>query len=175
VRGFARSLRRCPVFFCRVSPRVPSATCRETSAPRRASREGLRPEIGGLTEAGFLVGGVRTPGSPVPQLALVARGRLVWKVVVPSSDRLEAAWHGIVVVSRGIAITAWQKSGVIAGYVSGFSLQTGDRLWDARVPSVGRLTPLEGIVLVESKSGSDVRALDLKDGTERYRLPPEPL
>jgi hypothetical protein len=124
-------------------------------------------------EQGLLVRGTKTPGTRVPMLGLIEKGKLAWKQAVPDGNPLEYAEGAVrtLAISKDAAFAALAKRDHSKHYVSAFSLRDGKRLWQTELEerdSVDRLTFNGGVVFVERDD--HLLALDATSGKQRYAL-----
>ncbi|MET0284225.1 MAG: PQQ-binding-like beta-propeller repeat protein [Polyangiales bacterium] len=85
--------------------------------------------------AGHLVFGVRTPGTYVPSVGLLERGKWKWKSEVPASNPLQADTGGPrqVQLHRHSLLIGYKASG--QQYLTRFDADTGQRSWTQQLAS----------------------------------------
>lgn len=122
---------------------------------------------------GWLVFGVRTPGTYVPMVGLLSGRSFVWKSEVPLSNPLEAEEGGPRQVAlRGeILFVAYATGQNRRGVVTAFRATDGARLWTFEVPDAQRVRHLvasdDGVVV---QAGDHLYSLAAIDGARRVTL-----
>lgn len=146
-------------------------------------RAGFDPDrLGGLvahamwqTPRGWLVIGVREPGTHTPLVARVQGKALAWKADVPEGNPLLASEGGPspIVLAGDVIVAGYQ---VKAGppRLTGFALEDGKRLWHIDAPggkSIDRAAAAPGQVLIYA-AGS-IFVLDAKTGALLRTIGPQ--
>ena len=120
------------------------------------------------SDQNWLVFGVRKPGSAVPMVGLIARGRLAWKAEVPLDNPLEAQEGGpqYVALSGNQLIVAYSTTKDRRVFVTAFAVEGGTRRWTSPLPA-----PITGISSLKSsadrvfvQTGDELLWLNAADG-----------
>jgi len=124
--------------------------------------------------AGFLIFGVRTPGTYVPMVGRYERGRFRWKSEVPLQNPLEVDEGGPahVELADGQLVLAYASSKADRGYVTMLAADDGRRLWttDLGPRSDGIVALRLGPETVVAQTADDLMLLDRASGQVRTRL-----
>lgn len=123
--------------------------------------------------AGWLVFGVRRPGTYVPMVARIERNALVWKTEVPASNPLDAEIGGpdLVVLVGDTLVVGYETGADDSQVLTAFLVADGTRRWT--VPIAGgygtpEMAALEDAVVV--RTGDMLRVLAVADGAVRATL-----
>jgi len=124
-------------------------------------------------ERGWLVFGVRSPGTYVAMVARTERGRVVWKNEVPADNPLEAAEGGPreVGLVGDTLVVGYDTGRSRSGVVTAFEVGDGTRRWTTRLPgddALADLVSLDDAVVV--RTGDALRIIAAADGAVRATI-----
>jgi len=112
---------------------------------------------------GWLVFGVRKPGTYVPMVGLYERAKWTWKSEVPVANPLEAQEGGPRWLSlRGDSLVVGYES-ARKHYLTRLDARTGMRSWTVEVPSLVAIAQNEQLVVAHGADSA--RVLSLRDGS----------
>jgi hypothetical protein len=119
-------------------------------------------------EKNWLAFGIRSPGTYVPMIGLVSRGKLVWKQNVPRDNPLEADTGSPqhVGLEQGLAVAAYAHAKSRAQFVTAFVVADGSRRWHVALPedvqAIANFVTSANRVFVQGRE--QLLILDVTDG-----------
>lgn len=128
------------------------------------------------TPGGWLVIGVRDPGTHTPLVARVQGKALAWKADVPEGNPLLASEGGpsAITLAGDVIVAGYRLQTGSHEFLTAFALPDGKRLWhiDAPGQSIDRLAATPNQLLVYADGSLSM--LDLKTGALQRTIAPQP-
>ncbi len=124
-------------------------------------------------DAGWIVFGVRTPGTYVPMVGRLARGaRFAWKSEVPATNPLEAEQGGprYAALAGDVLVVGYDGGGEPRFHLTAFAVEDGARRFDVGLaePSLHAISAAGEAVFVHA--GDAVVAIDPSSGAVRFTV-----